>query len=136
MIRNTGAAFGGRPIGSVFLIINLYGYALYIPDIFHIYFLNMFYIFSLVCFLIYGVKSESGHDRSQSFNKISHILTPKLTFWGKSDLVLHGFVWRSSKNNPSIASYFEQISGHTGDGIIKSPQALYYPYGPKRYDFV
>ena len=27
----------------------------------------MFHIFSLVCFLIYGVKSRSGHDRSQSF---------------------------------------------------------------------
>ena len=42
MIRNTGAAFGGRPIGSVFLIIlyhiiNIYGYSLYIPYIFHIY---------------------------------------------------------------------------------------------------
>ena len=27
----------------------------------------MFHVFSLVCFLIYGVKSRSGHDRSQSF---------------------------------------------------------------------
>ena len=62
---NGAAAFGGRPLGSVFLIINLYGYALYIPSIFHIYsiyiyiyiyFLAMFHIFSLVCFLIYGVK--------------------------------------------------------------------------------
>ena len=26
----------------------------------------MFHMFSLVCFLIYGVKSRSGHDRSQS----------------------------------------------------------------------
>ena len=25
----------------------------------------MFHIFSLVCFLVYGVKSRSGHDRSQ-----------------------------------------------------------------------
>ena len=34
---NGAAAFGGRPIGSVFLIINLSGYALYIPYILHIY---------------------------------------------------------------------------------------------------
>ena len=32
----------------------------------------MFHIFSLMCFLIYGVKSRSGHDRSQSFGPISH----------------------------------------------------------------
>ena len=72
---NGAATEGGRPIGAppkavpVFLIINIYGYALYIPYIFHIYiyifhiyFLAMFHIFSLVCFLIYGVKSRSGHD--------------------------------------------------------------------------
>ena len=34
---NGAAAFGGRPLGAVFLIINIYGYALYIPYIFHIY---------------------------------------------------------------------------------------------------
>ena len=28
-------------------------------------FLDMFHIPSLVCFLIYGVKSRSGHDRSK-----------------------------------------------------------------------
>ena len=27
----------------------------------------MFRVFSPLCFLIYGVKSRSGHDRSQSF---------------------------------------------------------------------
>ena len=59
MTRNTD---GGRPIGAppkaapVFLIINIHGYALYIPYIFHIYFLAMFHIFSLVSFLIYGAK--------------------------------------------------------------------------------
>ena len=63
---NGAAAFGGRPIGSVFFvfahlsfyIMNIYGYSLYIPYIYIyicIYFLNMFYIFSLVCFLVYGV---------------------------------------------------------------------------------
>ena len=48
IIRNTGAAFGGRPTGSVFLIfciVNIYGYPLYIPHISHISFLNMFHIF-------------------------------------------------------------------------------------------
>ena len=71
IIRNTGTAFGGRPIGSVFLIILYHkylwiflSYSLYIPYI-YIYFLAMFHIFSLVCFLIYGVKSRSGHDRSK-----------------------------------------------------------------------
>ena len=39
----------------------------------------MFHIFSLVCFLIYGVKSRSGHDRSQSFSLISHESGPKLS---------------------------------------------------------
>ena len=44
----------------IFLIysINIYIYI-------YIYFLNMFHIFSLVCSLIYGVKSRSGHDRSK-----------------------------------------------------------------------
>ena len=84
---NEAAAEGGRPIGSppkaapVFLIILYHRYlwifliySLYIPYIyiyiFHIYFLAMFHIFSLVRFLIYVVKSRSGHDRSQSY--LSH----------------------------------------------------------------
>ena len=29
---------------------------------------------------IYGVKSRSGHDRSQSFGPISHVSGPKLSF--------------------------------------------------------
>ena len=33
----------------------------------HIYFLNIFHIFSLVCFLIYSVNSSSKHDRSPTF---------------------------------------------------------------------
>ena len=55
MIRNTDPMGIGAPpkAAPVFLIINLYGYALYIPYIFHmyipyIYFLAMFHIFSLV----------------------------------------------------------------------------------------
>ena len=45
---------------------------------FHIYFLAMFHIFSLVCFLIYGVKRRSGHDGSQSFCLIWHLSGPKM----------------------------------------------------------
>ena len=43
--EHRGAAFGGRPIGSVLFVsahlfsytMNTYGYSLYIPHIFHIY---------------------------------------------------------------------------------------------------
>ena len=94
MIRNTGAAFGGGPLSlSSWLLysINIYGYSLYVSYMFHIYFLNMF----LMCFLIYGVKHRSGHDRSQSFGPILHVSDPKLKFWGNFILVLHGFAWRS-----------------------------------------
>ena len=67
--EHRGAAFGGRPIGSVFFvsdhsffcILNIYGYSLYIPYIFHIYIyiyvLNIFHIFSFVWFVIYSVIS-------------------------------------------------------------------------------
>ena len=51
IIRKTGAAFGGALIGR-----------------------------PLVCFLIYGVKNRSGHDRSQSFGSISHVSGSKLIF--------------------------------------------------------
>ena len=37
------------------------------------------HIFSHVCFLTYGVKSRSGHGRSQSLGQISHVSGPKLT---------------------------------------------------------
>ena len=66
---NGAAAEGGRPIGAppkaapVFLIINLYGYALYIPYIFHIYFLAMFHIFSFVpALLAHTLKLFSGSN--------------------------------------------------------------------------
>ena len=61
----------------IFYIINLYGYSLYIPYIFPSYVPSI----SLVCFLIYGVKSKSGHDWSQSFGPILHGLDPKLSFF-------------------------------------------------------
>ena len=68
IIRNTGAAFGGATMGRPpsaaallglcfcqlfwsFYIIDIYGYSLYIPYIFHIYFLAMWSMFSLVCVL-------------------------------------------------------------------------------------
>ena len=100
IIRNTGAAFGGRTIGTrrrqclcswLFYIIIFYGYSLYIPYIFPKY---VPYI-SLVCFLIYGGKSRSGHDRSQNCCSILHVSGPKLTFWCNLQMVLHGFAWRS-----------------------------------------
>ena len=47
----------------LFCIINIYGYSLDVPYMFHTYFLSMFHIFSLVCFLIYSVSSNSGHDQ-------------------------------------------------------------------------
>ena len=63
----------------------------------YIYFLSMLHMFYLVYFLIYEVKSRSGHDRSQSFGSISHMSGPKLTLWGNFIMVLHGFVSRSPK---------------------------------------
>ena len=57
IIRNTGAAFGGAPMGRPpsaaaplglcfwwFSLIDIYGYSLYSPDIFHICFLDMFHV--------------------------------------------------------------------------------------------
>ena len=55
-------------------------HSLYIPYM-HICFLDMFHVFSLVCFLIYGVKSGSGHDQSQSFGPILHVSGSKISFW-------------------------------------------------------
>ena len=113
IIRNTGAAFGsaprGRPpkasgpIGSVFLIILyhtclwIFHIYIYIPSIFHIYFLNMLHRCSLVCFIIYGVKRRSGHDGSQSFCLIWHVSGPKMVFWRNDIMILHHYCWRSSK---------------------------------------
>ena len=67
-------------------------------NIFHIYFLNMFHICSRVCFLIYGVKSRYGHDRSQSFGPILHASGPKQSFRCNFQMILHGFAPRSPKN--------------------------------------
>ena len=36
----------------------------------------MFHVFSLVCFLLYGVNSRSGHDWIQSFGSIFHVSDP------------------------------------------------------------
>ena len=79
---NGAAAFGGRPIGSVFFVsahlFFYYAYScifliycLYIPYIFQIYFLNIFHICSLVCFLIYSVNRRQvliAKPRSYSFS--------------------------------------------------------------------
>ena len=37
----------------------------------------MFHVFSLVCFLIYGVKSRSGHDRSKIAPVSAQLFKPK-----------------------------------------------------------
>ena len=100
IIRNTGAAFGGTPMGlcyRLFCIIDIYGYSLYIPYIFHIYFLAMWNMFSLVCFLIYGVKRKSGHDGRMSFGPFLHVSGLKMVFWRNDIMILHHFCWRSSK---------------------------------------
>ena len=75
-----GAAEGGACVSDHKSLWICLIYSLYIP---YIYFLAMFHIFSLVCFLIYGVKTRSGHERSQSFGEISRVLGPKLTFFYK-----------------------------------------------------
>ena len=70
-------------------------HSLYIPYIY--IFVNMFHIFSLVCFSTYGVKSRSGHGRSQSFGQFSHVSGPKLSFWGNLQMIMHGFAARVQK---------------------------------------
>ena len=70
-----------RLVPKSFYIIDIYGYSLYIPFIFHIYFLAMWSMFSLVCFLIYGVKRRSGHVQIPTFDPIWHASGPKLSFW-------------------------------------------------------
>ena len=86
---NGAPAEGGRTIGSVFLITLYHQYSwiflknsLHIPYIFHIYFLAMFHIFSLVCFLIYGVKSRSGHVQIPTFDPIWHVSNPEISLVG------------------------------------------------------
>ena len=50
--------YAAAPLNSLFLlmlyIMDTYGYSLCIPYTFHIHLINMFHIFSLVCFLIYS----------------------------------------------------------------------------------
>ena len=106
-----------------FSLIDIYGYSLYIPDIFHICFLDMFHVFSLVCFLIYGVKSRSGHDRSQSFGPIWHVSGPEMVFWRNDIMILHHFCWRSSKITlfwPNTL-IFDQKSVDPWSNVISEP---------------
>ena len=106
MIRNTdpmgGPPKAAAPLGRrrmrrlcfwLSYIINIYVYSLYLPYIFHIYFLKMLHTISLGCFLICGVKSRSGHDRSQSFSSILHVRVQRWVFDEISRwfcMVLHG----------------------------------------------
>ena len=78
--------------------------------------LNMFHTFSLVRFFIYGVKSRSGHDRSQSFHPISHASGPKMTFWHNFHMILHGFAWRNQKTYKFIYKYRYLSKEKTGSG--------------------
>ena len=71
------------------------------------YFLNMFHMFSLVCFLFYSVNNRSGHDQLTTFDQISYVSGPKLAFWGDFFMILHGFAWRSSKNKDLRSTKFE-----------------------------
>ena len=108
-----------RPSGSGFsdyFTINIYGSSLYVPYILHIHFQKMFHIFSLVCFLIYGVKSRSGHDRSPTFVSISYDSGPKLTFWVNFIMILHGVAW----------------TGRAHMGLYGPICALMGPYGPEK----
>ena len=79
-----------------YFLIDIYGYSLNIPDIFHICFLDVFHVFSLVCFLVYGVKRRSGHDGSQSFGSISHVSGPETSVCFLTKF-LYVFCRRSSK---------------------------------------
>ena len=84
MIRNTVAAFGGRPIGSVFLIILYHEclwifltYSTYIPYIYiHIYYLGMFHLFSLLCFFNYGVNRRQALFAANEAEKPSRKAPP------------------------------------------------------------
>ncbi len=89
---NGAAAEGGRPIGAppkaapVFLSINVYGYALYIPYIFHIYFLAMFHVFSLVCFFLpvfVWCRAEGLHSKFSRilFNIFIYILQIRFYYY-------------------------------------------------------
>ena len=71
-----GAAEGGACVSN-YCISQMF---MDIPYIFHIYSLNMFHILSLVCFLVYGVKSSFGHDQISTFGPLPHASGPKMTF--------------------------------------------------------
>ena len=64
----------------IFLIYSIYIYVYVYIYIFHMYFLDMFHVFSFVCFLIYGVKRRSGHDGRMSFGSILHVSGPEMVF--------------------------------------------------------
>ena len=54
-----------------------------IPDIFHIYLLNMFHIFSPVCFLIYGVNRRqvlTAKPRLYALLRLLYVLLAILSF--------------------------------------------------------
>ena len=89
-------------------------------------------VFSLVCFLIYGVKSKSGHDWIQSFGPTLHASGPKIGFWRNFIMILHGFCWRSWKIKlfwPKTL-IFDQKSKRYKKKIRKIPQNPRFPKVP------
>ena len=82
-----GAPPKAAPLCSLFLVLlyhkylwMFFVYSLYVPYIYIYIFPKYVPCISLVCFLVYWVKSRSGHDRNQSFGSISHVSGPKLSF--------------------------------------------------------
>ena len=78
------------------ILMDLLIYSLNIPYI-YIYSLNIFHIFSLVCFLIYGVKNSFGHEQITTFGSISHVSGPKLAFSGNFTFVRYHFRLENSR---------------------------------------
>ena len=81
----------------------------------------------LVCFLSYGVKSRSGHDRSQSFGSISHALGPKFTFWGNTptSLRIYSKYTNNPTNNPKSKKYRFSSGLSYGAGFCSSTVHLW-----------
>ena len=97
------------PLCSLFLLIYFFILWIFmvIPQIFfiysryiyiYIYVLNIFHVFSFVCFVIYSINSRSGHDRSQTFGSISHVSGPYGSIWRNFDWIRHHLIriWPSN----------------------------------------
>ena len=73
---NGAAAFGSRPIGSVFLIINIYGYALNIPYTFLMY--SMYNLPTYVPYIFPCVFLNSwSQQKTNPYRKTTFIFFPR-----------------------------------------------------------